>query len=489
MKKLTEIFVLLMSFLVFTSQTEAESNSQFIIINKQTNILAFYQDGKLVRTFKVATGRTRSLTPEGKFRIVNKIVNRPYYKHNIPGGDPRNPLGNRWMGLEARGTYGTTYGIHGNNNESSIGKYVSSGCVRMHNGEVRWLFSRVNNYTPVVITYSSSSFDTIALANGYPVTVPASGDGSDSIPIEPQNGWIQANGNKYYYENGTAKTGWQTIAGKRYFFYQSGAMQTGWLTLGSQKYFLDINGVMRTGWFTIGGERYYFDQSGVMQTGWLEAGGEKYYLDSSGAAKTGWIVVDDGKYYLDEAGAVKTGWIEDSGQKYYFDSSGMLQTGWFENLGKKYFSDQSGVVQTGWLEAGGQNYYLDQDGAVTTGWLEIGDKKYYFDQTGAMKTGWTNDSGSWYYLAENGVLQTGWVNDNGSWYYLSDTGSFDTALAAVLNEKDFNETTQGTNWLELSGERYYLSSRSSTVANWINYKDHWYYLDVSKDMEVISGKK
>lgn len=486
MKQLSAIFVLLMSLFVFTSHTEADTNSQFIIINKRTNTLAFYQDGKLVRTFSVATGRTRALTPEGKFRIVNKIVNRPYYTENIPGGDPRNPLGNRWLGLEARGTYGTTYGIHGNNNENSIGRYVSSGCVRMHNAEVQWLFGRVNNFTPVVITYSSSSFDAIAVANGYPVTAPVSGGGGESTPIEQKSGWVLANGSKYYYENGIAKTGWQTIAGKKYFFYQSGAMKTGWLELGGEKYFLDINGVVRTGWFTIGGKKYYFNQSGVMQRGWLEDGSKKYYLDLTGAAKeSGWHEIDGEKYYLDDAGAVKTSWVETDGKRYYFDSSGILQTGWVEIDGKRYFLDQTGVLQEGWLQLDGKSYYLDHDGAMTTGWLEAGDKKYYFDQSGAMKTGWANDGGNWYYLADDGVMQTGWINVNGSWYYLSTDGSYNTALAAVITDVVDDGMSD---WLNVAGERYYLNNLRSTVTHWIKYKNHWYYLDVNKDMAIISDK-
>lgn len=153
------------------NKTEAAGGTtHFIVINKANNQLAYYKNNKLVRTFSVATGRTNSLTPEGKFRIVNKIVNRPYYTGKIPGGDPRNPLGNRWMGINARGTNGTTYAIHGNNNPSSIGKYISSGCVRMYDNEVEWLFSQVTVGTPVVITNSSKSFDAIAAANGYKVS-------------------------------------------------------------------------------------------------------------------------------------------------------------------------------------------------------------------------------------------------------------------------------------------------------------------------------
>ncbi|MDF2058550.1 L,D-transpeptidase [Priestia megaterium] len=61
-------------------------------------------------------------TPVGFFKVVNKIKNRPYYKRKIPGGYPCNQLGKRWLGLNANRTYVDTYGIHGNNNESSIFK-------------------------------------------------------------------------------------------------------------------------------------------------------------------------------------------------------------------------------------------------------------------------------------------------------------------------------------------------------------------------------
>jgi len=171
-------FLLLFS-LCFNVQTgSAATVSKFIIINKANNRLAYYENGQLKKQFKVGTGRSSSLTPEGKFKIVNKIVNRPYYKGHIPGGDPRNPLGNRWMGLNARGTWGTTYGIHGNNNPSSIGGYVSSGCVRMFDNEVEWLFNQVPVNTPVVITTSKSSFEAIAVANGL-----KSGKGTPSVPV------------------------------------------------------------------------------------------------------------------------------------------------------------------------------------------------------------------------------------------------------------------------------------------------------------------
>ncbi|WP_269466228.1 L,D-transpeptidase family protein [Paenibacillus crassostreae] len=142
-------------------------NSELIVVNKKINKLAYFKDGELVREFAVATGKSPSLTPEGKFKIVNKIKNRPYYKEKIPGGDPRNPLGDRWIGLEVNGTLGTTYAIHGNSNKNSIGKYVSAGCIRMYNDEVHWLFDQVKKDTFVVITTSELTFEEIAIKNGY----------------------------------------------------------------------------------------------------------------------------------------------------------------------------------------------------------------------------------------------------------------------------------------------------------------------------------
>lgn len=152
-----------------SSSRTSSSQEQLIVVNKKTNKLAFFEKGKLVKEYTVATGLTPDLTPEGKFKIVNKIKNRPYYKEGIKGGDPTNPLGDRWIGLDVNGTKGTTYAIHGNNNERSIGKYVSAGCIRMHNDSVRELFERVRVNAYAVVTTSSLSFEEIARNNGYDV--------------------------------------------------------------------------------------------------------------------------------------------------------------------------------------------------------------------------------------------------------------------------------------------------------------------------------
>lgn len=160
------IFLLIFSFgflsLPEPSEAAEAPKEQLIIINKKTNKLAYFENGKLIKTYKVATGKTPKLTPEGTFYIREKIKNRPYYKLGIKGGSPKNPLGDRWLGLSIKENGSYPYAIHGNNNEKSIGKYVSAGCIRMHNSSIRELYEIVQKKTKVVITSSNESFTALA---------------------------------------------------------------------------------------------------------------------------------------------------------------------------------------------------------------------------------------------------------------------------------------------------------------------------------------
>lgn len=135
--------------------------SHLIIINSRNNTLRFYRDGNLVASYSCATGASGSATPQGKFAINEKIVNRPYYKAGIPGGAPNNPLGPRWMQFKDGG-----YGIHGTNVDSSIGTHASHGCVRMHNNEVIQLYSMVPMGTTVIVKNTSESDRSIAASYG-----------------------------------------------------------------------------------------------------------------------------------------------------------------------------------------------------------------------------------------------------------------------------------------------------------------------------------
>ncbi|WP_369902704.1 L,D-transpeptidase [Bacillus manliponensis] len=163
----------LLSFLLFISISpiwplgdNPRAGDPFIIVNKQTNQLAYIDDGKIQRIFPVATGKTNDLTPEGTFDVVVKAKDPYYIAKNIPGGSPLNPLGSRWIGFNARGTDGRKYGIHGTNMPSSIGKYISQGCIRMHKQDVEYLFDQIPLGTKVSIVRSSKSFLQLAKEKG-----------------------------------------------------------------------------------------------------------------------------------------------------------------------------------------------------------------------------------------------------------------------------------------------------------------------------------
>ena len=73
------------------------------------------------------------------------IARQPYLPRFVAGG-PGNPLGARAMYLGS-----SVYRIHGTNDPTTIGKFVSSGCIRLTNEDVSDLFSRVNVGTKVVV--------------------------------------------------------------------------------------------------------------------------------------------------------------------------------------------------------------------------------------------------------------------------------------------------------------------------------------------------
>ena len=126
-----------------------------IVVARATNTLRLYDGRRLVRAFPVATGQAIYPTPAGVWRIMNKQRDPWWYPPTydawakglkpVPPG-PANPLGTRWMGLNAPGV-----GIHGTDAPTSIGYSASHGCVRMHVPDAEWLFEHVRVGTPVVI--------------------------------------------------------------------------------------------------------------------------------------------------------------------------------------------------------------------------------------------------------------------------------------------------------------------------------------------------
>jgi lipoprotein-anchoring transpeptidase ErfK/SrfK len=79
------------------------------------------------------------------FPPAEMVARQPYLPRFVAGG-PGNPLGARAMYLG-----NTDYRIHGTNDPSSIGKHMSSGCIRLLNADVIDLYGRVGVGTKVIV--------------------------------------------------------------------------------------------------------------------------------------------------------------------------------------------------------------------------------------------------------------------------------------------------------------------------------------------------
>lgn len=143
------LMILAIALLPF-DQVHSEEEEVYLHIHKKTHQLVIIMNNVPVYHFPVSTGRTSDLTPEGEFKIVTKVVKPYYLPKKIDGGDPKNPLGSRWIGLSIGNGY--KYGIHGTNRPSMIGYSVSSGCIRMRNNDVEFLFRHIPLKTRVIIS-------------------------------------------------------------------------------------------------------------------------------------------------------------------------------------------------------------------------------------------------------------------------------------------------------------------------------------------------
>ena len=115
------------------------ADKRLLLISLPDHRLAVIEDGQVRKIYSVAVGKESTPSPTGSFHIVARVVDPTYYHEGkviAPG--PRNPLGDRWMGLDRKG-----YGIHGTNAPSSIGKSASHGCIRMAKRDLEELFAMV----------------------------------------------------------------------------------------------------------------------------------------------------------------------------------------------------------------------------------------------------------------------------------------------------------------------------------------------------------
>jgi lipoprotein-anchoring transpeptidase ErfK/SrfK len=106
------------------------------------------QGWTFIRSFRVGLGDGNS-TPVGLFvvRPNSKLINpewvNPRTRERFAADDPKNPIGERWIGLQGvdeRSRPFLGYGIHGTIEPDSIGRQMSMGCVRLLPGDVEVVY-------------------------------------------------------------------------------------------------------------------------------------------------------------------------------------------------------------------------------------------------------------------------------------------------------------------------------------------------------------
>jgi lipoprotein-anchoring transpeptidase ErfK/SrfK len=139
-----------------TTDELAQQYPHYIVIDRGSFQLRYFQNLKLVETYTVGVGQAGYETPAGTYSIANKAVNPAWTVPNadwtgdlagqvIPGGAPNNPLEARWLGIYDGA------GIHGTADVASLGTAASHGCIRMSVPDVIELYDQVPVGTPVYI--------------------------------------------------------------------------------------------------------------------------------------------------------------------------------------------------------------------------------------------------------------------------------------------------------------------------------------------------
>ncbi|MDU5491484.1 MAG: hypothetical protein E6094_00770 [Clostridium perfringens] len=106
----------------------------------------------------------------------------------------------------------------------------------------------------------------------------------------------------YKNKEGKNVVGLAEINGDKYFFDEYGRMQTGIIKdyKSNKIYYAESNGVLSNykGWKKIDDEWYYFNGNGTLKTGWLSLGGKRYYLnDQDGNMVIGALAIEGKQYY------------------------------------------------------------------------------------------------------------------------------------------------------------------------------------------------
>jgi lipoprotein-anchoring transpeptidase ErfK/SrfK len=134
------------------------------VVNKAAYRVDVYQGSPMeplgwtyIKSYKVGLGEGNS-TPLGNYTIKknSKLINPPWVNprtgEKFAADDPKNPIGERWVGWQGVGdsVANSGYGFHGTVDPDSIGQQKSMGCVRLASSDVEELYELLSEEVSVV---------------------------------------------------------------------------------------------------------------------------------------------------------------------------------------------------------------------------------------------------------------------------------------------------------------------------------------------------
>ncbi|QHM55600.1 glycoside hydrolase family 70 protein [Leuconostoc mesenteroides] len=231
------------------------------------------------------------------------------------------------------------------------------------------------------------------------------------------DGFLQNNGQWYWFENGKLYTGFQNYLGNMFYFQNGVKLTNQWISKWGNQYYVDYDGKTVQGLRTIDGVTYDF--------------GTNNTYNEKGTV-SGYLNIDNNGYRWYESGKLYTGFRYYTGTYYYFENGVRQENKW----------------ETAW----GMKYYVGSDGRAVQGIQIIDGQAYDFGTNGTFNlknqpTGYYNDGNTWKWY-EKGRTYTGIRFYMGAYYYFKDG------------------VRQNNQWVHEWGNTYYVGNDGRTVQGW-----------------------
>ena len=341
-----------------------------------------------------------------------------------------------------------------------------------------------------------------------------------------ENGWLEVDGDWYYYENDELCTSTvKKIDGKYYGFDGRGKMYRNTRFSVGTEYYRSTDGsgaLLTDAWYGM----EYYGKNGAAQWRSFSVNGKKYYSRGGKAVCNEYVISEidnmlylagsngvlsevtkDGIYFVydpntlnrvpccvENGKLVRSAWRKLGGKYYYFGSSGGAYTGSGYQIGDSYyyFHNDGTMMNNGWnyLPYGGV-VYLKGSGEALTGVQKLGNKYYYFGINGIMQTGIQRIDGVEYYYDQNGAYVgklngDGWTQLSGLWFY-AENGKHKYGGNYTINDKEYYFDQDGIMLTDHRKERrIYGKNGARITSGWVYMDGNWYYVDPVSNL-LVSG--